>query len=123
MYDAWIQTSLPPLPMRLYSRRLIGAAIRGRPRTRVGGAVALRRRHEHAVVLAPDLVQRVAQGREEVAVRGDDGAVHVELDHRLRLADRLDLAGESAFCSFCCVTSVANLTTLKGLPLRSRIGL
>ncbi len=44
-------------------------------------------------MLALDFVERVAQRAEEVVVGGDDRAVHLELDHRLRLADRRDLAG------------------------------
>ena len=42
-------------------------------------------------MLAADLVHRVAGGRQEVFVRGQDPAVERELDHRLRLADRRKL--------------------------------
>jgi hypothetical protein len=50
---------------------------------------ALRRRRvdEHAVVAADDLVQRIAHGAQEVLVGGDDRAVELELDHRLRAID------------------------------------
>ncbi len=43
-------------------------------------------------MLALDLLQPVAHGLEEVLVGGDDGAVEIELDHRLRFVDRLDLS-------------------------------
>ena len=69
------------------------AAVQPRPELAIGGAVAIFRHHEHAVVLALDLVERVADGAEEILVGGDDGAVHVELDHGLGPADRGDLAG------------------------------
>ena len=45
------------------------------------------------MVLALDLVERIAHRAEEILVGGDDRAVHVELDHGLRPADRRDLAG------------------------------
>ena len=48
---------------------------------------------EHAVVFAFDLVERVAQRLEEIVVGRDNGSIHLELDHRLRLADGRDLAG------------------------------
>ena len=38
------------------------------------------------------LVQGVTHGRQEVLIGRADGAVQVELDHRLGLADRRDLA-------------------------------
>ena len=62
------------------------AAIQPRPEFAIGRAVAVRRRHEHAVVLALDLVERIAHRAEEILVGGDDGAVHVEFDHGLRAA-------------------------------------
>ena len=70
----------------------LAAAQRG-PELAIGGAVALGRRHEHRMMLALDLVERIADRAEEMIVRGDDGAVEVELDHRLRARDRSDLAG------------------------------
>ena len=45
-------------------------------------------------MLALDFVQCVAHSAQEVVVGRDDRAVHVELDHRLGLADRADLSGE-----------------------------
>ena len=44
-------------------------------------------------MLALDFGERVAHRPQKVLVGGDDGAVHLELDHRLRAADRGDLAG------------------------------
>ncbi len=69
------------------------AAVQPRPEIAIRRAVAVGRRHEHAVMLALDLGECVAHRTEEVLVGGDDGAVHVELDHRLRTVDRGDLAG------------------------------
>src|SRR5262249_236867 len=57
-------------------------------------AVAVSRLDEHAVMLALDLRQRVAERREELVIRRNDVPVHLEFDDRLRLADRLDLAFE-----------------------------
>ena len=45
------------------------------------------------MVLAAHLGQRIAHRRQEVLVGGDDGAVQLELDHRLGLANGHDLAG------------------------------
>ena len=39
-------------------------------------------------MLALDFVETVTHRVEKVLVGGDDGAVHLELDHRLRPADR-----------------------------------
>ena len=73
---------------------------------------------EHAVVLAADFFQRVAKGCQEIFVGVQYLAVHAELDHRLRLVDRGELAGRRRRTScFCAVMSVANFTTLNGLPL------
>ena len=44
------------------------------------------------MVLAADLIERVADGAEEVRIGRDDGPVHVELDDGVRLADGRDLA-------------------------------
>ena len=61
---------------------------------------------------------------EEVFVGRDDRAVQRELDHRLRLADRRDLAGVFGVLQILrAVMSMANFTTLNGLPLPSRIGI
>ena len=40
-----------------------------------------------------DLGQRISHGVQEVLVGIQDFSVEIELDHRLRLADRIDLAG------------------------------
>ena len=44
-------------------------------------------------MLALHFGQRIPHGAEKILVRGDDGAVHVELDHGLGAIDRSDLAG------------------------------
>ena len=44
------------------------------------------------MVLALDLIQGIAHGAEEILVRGNDGAVELEFDDRLRPVDRVDLA-------------------------------
>ena len=72
-------------------RGLEFAAIELRPEFAIGGAVALGRVDKHAVMLALDLVERVAHRVEKILVGGDDGAVELELDHRLRLADGVRL--------------------------------
>ena len=62
------------------------------PEIPVFGALPIGRLDEHAVVLALDLVERVAQRIQEVLVGVTDRAVERELDHRLRLADGGELA-------------------------------
>jgi hypothetical protein len=66
---------------------LIFAAIQFRPECMIVRIVALLRRHEHPVMLAHDFVEPIPHRVEEILVGGDDHAVHLELDHRLRLAD------------------------------------
>jgi hypothetical protein len=78
------------------------APVQAGPELAIGGAVTLGRRHEHAVMLALDLGQRIADRAKEMIVRGDDGAVEVELDDRLRAADRGDLAGILHAADFSC---------------------
>ena len=51
-------------------------------RPRLGGG------HEQAMVLADDLVELVAEGREEVLVGAEDCAVRRKLDHGLGIVDR-----------------------------------
>ena len=80
--------------MRLYSAAWYWPRLSAGPELAIASAVALRRLDEHAVVLALDLRQRIAERAEEIGVGGDDRAVHVELDHGLRLVDRRDLASE-----------------------------
>jgi hypothetical protein len=67
--------------------------------------------------------QRIAERLEEVFVGIEKHAVHAELDHRLRLADGIDLSGEISGFQLWALTSEANFTTLNGLPVSSRIGL
>ena len=64
-------------------RGVVLAAAEFGPEGTVVGGLANRGRHEHAVVLAFDLVQRVAERIEEVGVRREDGAIETELDRRL----------------------------------------
>ncbi len=71
---------------------LIFAAAQTVPEIAIFAAVAHRRRHEHAVMLALDLGERVADGLQEVFVGDDDRTVEIELDHSLRRMDRVDLA-------------------------------
>ena len=78
---------MPPLPKRLYCAGLELAAVELGPEIAIGRALALGRLDEHAVMLALDLVERVAERVQEILVGGDDGAVEVELDHGLRLAE------------------------------------
>ena len=80
------------MAIRLYSPAWYSPRLSAVPELAIGRRVALGRIDEHAVMLALDFVQRVAERVEEVLVGGADRAVHVELDHRLRLADRRDLA-------------------------------
>jgi hypothetical protein len=72
--------------------RLVFAAPERFPEHPVGRAVALLRLDEHAVMLSLDFRQAIAERVEKRLVGGDDGAVGVEVDHGLRLVDRLDLA-------------------------------
>ena len=65
----------------------------GCPRTRGIRAAAIVGLDEHAVVIALDFTERVAGRAQEVFVGGDDRAVHVEFNYRLRPADRRNLAG------------------------------
>jgi hypothetical protein len=63
---------------------LVIATIERRPELAVWGAVALRRIDEQAVMLAADLVQRIAHRDQELAIRRQDRAIHAEFDDRLR---------------------------------------
>ncbi len=47
---------------------------------------------EHRMMTADHLVETIARHREEILIGGEDDPVEVELDHRLRTADRVDLA-------------------------------
>ena len=76
-----------PLAETLVLRGFELAAVQPGPELAIGRALALRGINEHAVVLALDFGQRVAQRVEEIVVRRDDGAVELELDHGLRLVD------------------------------------
>ena len=79
------------------------------PKRLVLGALSVGLLDKHAVMLALDLLKRVTQRAEEVVVGLDDRAVHVELDHRLDLADGLDLAREIRILKFllCCEHSAS----------------
>src|SRR5579871_5206988 len=81
---------------------IVLAAIQFRPEFFVGGALPVGFVHEHAVVPAFDLLERVTEGFEEVLIGSNDGSIHVELDHRLSFADGSNLAfviggGQRAF--------------------------
>ena len=67
---------------------LVLAAVQRRPEFAIGRAVFFGLFDEHAVMLALDFAESVADRLEEVLVGADDGAVHVEFDHGLRFADR-----------------------------------
>jgi hypothetical protein len=58
----------------------------------VFGGLAEFRVHEHAMVLAPDFIEPITQRAQKILVGGDDRAVEIKLDHRLRLVQRLQLA-------------------------------
>ena len=72
------------------------------PEQAIFGALPVSRVDEHAVVLALDLLQAVTQRIQEVLIRGQDGAVELELDDRLRLVDRGHLAFEVGVLEFLC---------------------
>src|ERR1700721_3779199 len=84
----------------LVFRGLLRAAIEGGPEVAIFGAVALGGIDKHAVVVALDLSQSISDRVQEIVVRGDDGAIHVELDDRLRFTDRSDLAGDLGVAHF-----------------------
>jgi hypothetical protein len=63
------------------------------PEFPIGCAIAVGGRDEHAVMLALNFGQRITHCAEEIIVRRDDGAVHVEFDNGLGAAHRSDLAG------------------------------
>ena len=77
----------------LVFRRLELAFTKVAPELPVLGAGLVGGFDKEAVMLAFDLSQRVAERREKVLVGSDDGAVEVELDHCLNLADGLELTG------------------------------
>src|SRR5277367_54132 len=75
----------------LVFRCLIFTAIELGPELAISGTLALGWLDKHAVVFALNFHKRVAERLEEVFVGDDDGAVHVEFDHRLRFPDRCGL--------------------------------
>jgi hypothetical protein len=83
---------LPTLADPLVHARIEFAAVEFRPEGLILAAGSIRRFSEHAVVFALDLIQAVSQTSQEVVVRGDNGAVEVEFDDCLRLADGGQLA-------------------------------
>ena len=80
---------LAPLADPLVFGGLVIPAPERSPEVAIRRAVALRRIDEHPVMLALDFAERIAEGFEEIVVGGDDGAVHAELDHGLRPAERV----------------------------------
>lgn len=69
------------------------AAAQSLPENAVRGRVCNVRRHEHAVMPADERFGSIAYGGGEIGVRGENGAIEIELDHRLRTVERRDLAG------------------------------
>ena len=57
------------------------------PEQRVGWALCKSRIDKHAVMLAFDFVQAIAQRGQEIVVAVQNDALHIELDHPLRLVD------------------------------------
>ncbi len=68
--------------------RLEFTAVEAGPERLVFLAAAQLRRCEHLMMLALDFVETVTHRVEEILVGGDDRAVHLELDNRLRPVDR-----------------------------------
>ena len=68
------------------------AAAKLLPEGAVFGAFAIGRFHEHAVMLAANFTERVAERFEKIVVGVEDFSVEREFDHGLRLADRGDLS-------------------------------
>ena len=62
---------------------LILAAIQLRPEFSIIPATSVDIVYEHAVMLALNLIERVADCIQEVVVRPENGSVHTEFDHRL----------------------------------------
>ena len=71
---------------------LVDPAPQAIPEGSVGLALDRRRIDEHAVMATSDLLETVAEGIQEFFVGGQDRAVELELDHALRLPQRLDLS-------------------------------
>ena len=110
---------MPPLLAALAETLVLGSleftAAELGPEFPIGGAVALARRHEHRMMLAPDFLQPVAHRGEEVLIGGDDGAVEIEFDHRLRTADGGNLAGILHVADFLCRDVGGELDDFHGL--------
>jgi len=103
-----IQISLPPLPMRLNSPAWYRPAFRFAQKFAIGCAVTFRSFDKTCCDACPGFRQANSQRIQEVFVRREDGAIHVELDHACDLPIAANLPARSAVRSFCCVTSVAN---------------
>ncbi len=73
----FVLTTLQSFPERLVFRTLLGGVI-----------------DEQTVMLAHDLVQTVTHRVEKSVIRRNNRAVHLEFDHRLRLADGFHLSGK-----------------------------
>jgi hypothetical protein len=70
------------------------------PELAIGRTVAQLRLDEYAVMLALNFGMRIAGRLQEILVGGHDDAVQTELDHRLRPADRVLIASDSAAVLF-----------------------
>ena len=64
------------------------------PKLDVLGALRVRRVNERAVVLAPDLIERISHDAQKVFIRAPDRTVDAEFDNRVRLVDGLGLRPE-----------------------------
>ena len=76
-----------------------------------------------SMMLALDFLQPVAHRGEEVLIGGDDGAVEIEFDHRLRTADGGNLAGILHVADFLRRDVGGEFDDFHGRPASSRIGL
>lgn len=62
-----------------------------RPKRLVFGALPVSRLNKHAVVLAFDFVERIADSLEEIGIGMNDRAIDRKFDHGLRAPDRGNL--------------------------------
>src|SRR5262249_41940561 len=95
-------------------------AIEACPELAIGGALALGARHEHAVMLAGNLGERIAEDLQENVVGRDDRAVEIELDHGLRARNGRDLAGVIHAANLLCRDVACEFDHLDRLAARTR---
>src|ERR1035441_2522389 len=114
--DRVVRGLQPDLPAALADApvltRIVFAAPELGPECAIVAAVAIPGLDEQAVVLAFDLIERIADGAQEQLIRAADRPIQCELDHGLRLGYCRDLAakivelqgvnrGLSAFAALC----------------------